>query len=403
MTTDEGASMNAEPCLAARREHEMALRSVWDVVARSSSDVAGHFERIIQAFYAMLLQPGDVVIDGGAHSGLHTSQLARLVGPSGKVLAFEPLPDVADRLERACALNGLSWVEVRRQALAERPGEATFFAVESEKQLSGLHKRDLGKELNESYRELSVETTTVDAAAATSLHRGPIRFVKLDLEGGEYRAICGGLNTLRDHRPILVFENALAFSVGSDSYSREDFFHLFSGHEYSLHDVLGCDVPVARWDRPGPFYFVAIPRAATSQVLPLLWLAVLRCLVPFVWPEREPENLPEAGALYSRLRTPSPFVGYLEAVEKHLRVTGWVGDPASGRIPRSVLVVCDGRTVLRTPVDVYRHDVAEALFPAALSRAGFACCVRVPVASKVEAFAELEDGSVAAITPLFWP
>src|ERR1700730_18469952 len=42
--------------------------------------------------YAGLVESGDVVLDIGANIGAHTLPLARLVGPAGRVVAFDPTP-----------------------------------------------------------------------------------------------------------------------------------------------------------------------------------------------------------------------------------------------------------------------------------------------------------------------
>ena len=42
-----------------------------------------------------LVKPGDVVLDVGANYGLYSHYMGRLVGPSGHVYAFEPIPFTA--------------------------------------------------------------------------------------------------------------------------------------------------------------------------------------------------------------------------------------------------------------------------------------------------------------------
>ena len=53
------------------------------------------FEEIINAIYSAILKPGDLAVDCGAHSGLHTFPMSKLVGLSGRVVAVEAIPDVA--------------------------------------------------------------------------------------------------------------------------------------------------------------------------------------------------------------------------------------------------------------------------------------------------------------------
>ena len=75
-----------------------------------------------------VLAPGMTFIDIGANVGLLTLAGARAVGPSGKVLAFEPVPLSFDLLSWALAINGLIHrVEAKRQAVGARRERCKFF------------------------------------------------------------------------------------------------------------------------------------------------------------------------------------------------------------------------------------------------------------------------------------
>ena len=63
---------------------------------------------------------GDTVIDVGAHKGAFTYWLSRAVGPQGRVLAFEPQPEVADYLRQATRYFRLDNVEILESALSTK-------------------------------------------------------------------------------------------------------------------------------------------------------------------------------------------------------------------------------------------------------------------------------------------
>jgi len=56
-------------------------------------------------FFRQLVQPGWSILDIGANMGAHTIALARLVGPTGKVLSFEPQRIIFQALCANVALN----------------------------------------------------------------------------------------------------------------------------------------------------------------------------------------------------------------------------------------------------------------------------------------------------------
>lgn len=55
-------------------------------------------EHANQRIYASIVRPGDVVVDGGANWGVHALYLAKLTGSTGRILAFEPHPEVVEEL-----------------------------------------------------------------------------------------------------------------------------------------------------------------------------------------------------------------------------------------------------------------------------------------------------------------
>src|SRR5262245_18954658 len=78
-----------------------------------------------------LLQPGMTVVDLGAHIGYFTLMSARLVGPNGRVYAFEPSPSSFLMLRKNISANGYDdRVSAVAEAVADAPGRARLHEVE---------------------------------------------------------------------------------------------------------------------------------------------------------------------------------------------------------------------------------------------------------------------------------
>ena len=77
----------------------------------------GSFEPEQTALVETLVKPGDTVVDLGAHIGYYTLLFAKLVGPSGHVVAFEPSPASCAILRRNVASNGLANVTIVNAAV----------------------------------------------------------------------------------------------------------------------------------------------------------------------------------------------------------------------------------------------------------------------------------------------
>jgi FkbM family methyltransferase len=85
------------------------------------------FEPFETEWLENLVRPGDTVFDIGAHIGFYTLLLARLVGPAGKVLAFEPDPANFALLQQNVVLNRYANVALYNLALSSQAGSAALF------------------------------------------------------------------------------------------------------------------------------------------------------------------------------------------------------------------------------------------------------------------------------------
>jgi FkbM family methyltransferase len=234
----------------ARRIYQLQLRD-------------GAYETLIERFYAGELQPCAVTVDGGAHVGLHTAPMARLVGANGRVLAFEPLPELAERLRQQFA--GQPQVSVFENALSHGEGHVNFQHIVNEPWLSSLVTRDFGPNHPHLQRvDLQVQAVTLDRFADL-----PVRFIKLDLEGADYFALQGAQTMLTRHRPIVVFECGGAGAAAQAGYGADAFFGFFAAIGYSLLDLLGRPYGPREFALPWnnfevPHYIAAVPAARSD-------------------------------------------------------------------------------------------------------------------------------------------
>lgn len=80
----------------------------------------GRMGRAERATLEKIVRPGMTVLDVGGNIGLYTVLLSRLVGPAGRVVSFEPDPELFRLLRENCALNGCTNVEAHNLALGRR-------------------------------------------------------------------------------------------------------------------------------------------------------------------------------------------------------------------------------------------------------------------------------------------
>ncbi len=148
-------------------------------------------------FLRETIPSGKNVIDIGANYGTYTMTLARKVGSSGKVLAFEPTASTAACLRQSIELNHASNVELIQAGLSNRSGSATFYTSKNG-ELNSLSP-------SPGMKQETIRLTTLDETMEK--YGWPeIDFIKLDAENEEIRIIEGGVRTLSQNDPLVMFE-----------------------------------------------------------------------------------------------------------------------------------------------------------------------------------------------------
>jgi FkbM family methyltransferase len=163
--------------------------------------LSGGFERAELEEARRHARPGSTAIDVGANVGIYTVTLARAVGPTGHVLAFEPFPDNVRRLAENVRLNGLENVIVRAKAVAAEPGELELRLGSD----PGFHSTAAVAEGRGSGKSLRVVATTLDEEWEAA-GRPSVSFVKIDTEGAEEDVVAGARDLLREERPVVLAE-----------------------------------------------------------------------------------------------------------------------------------------------------------------------------------------------------
>jgi FkbM family methyltransferase len=175
---------------------------------------------------AQLLRPDDIVIDAGANIGTHTIAFARIVGPRGRVYAFEPQPRIHQILTANVVLNGLSHVTPINSGLSDETGWIAF----PELQYGGTANfGGISLEMVDDFARKSAATRRQKVAVAPldeilSLDR--LRLIKADIEGMEAEMLRGARQTIERLRPALYLECREPDEAGK-------IMHELEGLEYS--------------------------------------------------------------------------------------------------------------------------------------------------------------------------
>ena len=151
----------------------------------------GYFEPYETALIASQVRQGDVVLDIGANIGYYTLILARLVGETGRVYAFEPDPNNFEFLRKNVRANGYQNVIYIKKAVSDKTGPLSLYLCPDNK---GDHRIYDSQDDRET---LSIEAVTLDEHFSD--FQGQINFIKMDIQGAEGRAVKGMKKLLAQH------------------------------------------------------------------------------------------------------------------------------------------------------------------------------------------------------------
>jgi FkbM family methyltransferase len=165
--------------------------------------VFGTFKSDLQSFLSSTVKQGNTFYDVGANVGFFSLLAARLVGPKGKVISFEPLPDNLVNLRENMKRNQFLNVQILPFALGANNEEQVFQV--SERPTWGKLK-SVGNDAPDKYlSDIKVAVRRLDDLLSDGAIPPP-DFVKIDVEGAEVEVIEGAQKTLTRHRPTLIIE-----------------------------------------------------------------------------------------------------------------------------------------------------------------------------------------------------
>jgi FkbM family methyltransferase len=167
----------------------------------------GGFEPRTLRLYRTLVKLGDTVLDIGANIGSHTLPLAKLAGPQGEVIAFEPTAFGVAKLRANLELNPDLAGRVRVM-------QTMLVANETETVPTSLYASwPLFAQPEEIHNQLCGRLMNTAGARATTLDRvwrelpsREVHLVKLDVDGHEASVLAGAQELLKACKPPILME-----------------------------------------------------------------------------------------------------------------------------------------------------------------------------------------------------
>jgi FkbM family methyltransferase len=222
-----------------------------------------NIEVLLSGIYHRIVNNGDTVVDGGANGGMHAIPLARLVGPKGRLYAYEPQARPFAGLAEWLDAEGLRGVAtLRRVAIGSKAGAVRFYKNKRDPAFASL--RIMNSDEAE-WEPIEVPVVRLDDERI----RPRCAFIKLDLEGGEYDALVGARRLIERDRPVIAMETAFQWAAEKFGYDTASLFDFFAGLNYELRDFTNIPVTPENYSIDQVTWeMAAIPRE--SPLLPIV-------------------------------------------------------------------------------------------------------------------------------------
>ena len=170
---------------------------------RSSPDFDEPDLRVVRE----LVQSGTTAVDLGANIGVYTKVLSDVVGPRGRVISVEPVPQTFAVLSRLVRSLGMTNVSCVNAAISDHAGEVVMELPSYNTGGTNFYQATVVTASNskpaKSMRQVKVPSLTLDTLVSG---KGKIDFVKCDIEGHELACLLGAEKTLNSDAPAWLVE-----------------------------------------------------------------------------------------------------------------------------------------------------------------------------------------------------
>jgi len=239
---------------------DLRIPGMTELFRRSPHD-SPPWEAEQQALLRRLVRPGDVAYDVGANVGLHSVFLSVLVGPAGRVHAFEANSELYETLRRT--VGGLANCTLHEFGLAEADGEM-LLTIPENREMASLGAWTEGQPATT--RRCALRSVDSLLAAGTL---PPADVVKCDIEGAELLMLRGARRLVDTPSAPIVLAEANAGAARALGYSSGDVPRFLLELPAARYTLFVEETP-SRWVRATRFgelnqYVLAVPAARLDR------------------------------------------------------------------------------------------------------------------------------------------
>ncbi len=183
----------------------------------------GVWEPDLRRFLQRELKLGETFVDVGAHRGTYTTLARKLVGDSGRVIAFEPFPEHYQSLVKSVEKNNFSNVECIKGAAGSEKGVSRLTS-------SSPHLDQIG--------DLEIEIYSIDDVVDNA------DIIKIDTDGSEYEVVLGAEKLIDNGCQIVIEFSDFQYQSVDEVYTKINEFLKNKGYSAYVIQYDGTSVDI---------------------------------------------------------------------------------------------------------------------------------------------------------------
>ena len=177
------------------------------------------------------IKVGNIVVDVGANIGLHALNMARIVGNTGQVFAFEPEPSNFKILEKNVKINNYQNIILEQKAIGDKHGKTTLYQSGH----PGRHR--VFPQTKDAIGKVQVDYTSLDKYFLDSNLVDKINFIKIDVEGLEFGVLKGMENILNNSNKIKILFELMPKNTIEAGFSPIELLNYLTSHDFKIYCI----------------------------------------------------------------------------------------------------------------------------------------------------------------------
>ena len=173
-----------------------------------------------------------IVFDVGAHIGLCSLPISRVLAENGSCFAFEPAEVNLKYLSSHLKMNNIENVKVIPHLLGEKPLEKVNFFIHKES--SGMSSVCRSKKKLDLFKEVQKKQVTIDDFVQE--HNCIPELLKIDVEGAEMSVLLGGEKVLKKYHPQIIL-SVHPKQIEMMGYTLEDLIKIIHSFDYEILNI----------------------------------------------------------------------------------------------------------------------------------------------------------------------